>query len=218
MIRNPIELDTQIYPGREEWLAARHGIGASEIGCVFGCGFQTRTELWKLKSGQSRTKDLSGSERVEFGNKAEDALRRLFRVMHPEYDLSFQPFTIYRPRGEYSFLFCTPDGELTERETGKRGLYESKTALCLGRKDWEKWEKKLPDRYLYQVSQGMYCGNFEFAVLFALLRDAEGDGSIRAYRIEREWAEPVIENIQAEGKAFWEDVKSGRVPPVKIRF
>ena len=68
MIRNPIELDTQIYPGREEWLAARHGIGASEIGCVFGGGFQTRTELWKLKSGQSRTKDLSGSERVEFGN------------------------------------------------------------------------------------------------------------------------------------------------------
>lgn len=216
MIRNPIEFDTQIYPGREEWLAARHGIGASEIGCVFGCGFQTRTELWRVKSGLSKPKDLSGNDRVKFGNKAEDALRSLFRVMHPEYKLKFRPYTIYRPVGEYNFLFYTPDGELKEIETGKRGLYESKTATCIGRKDWEKWANKIPDSYLYQISQGMFCGNFEFAVVFALLLNADGDGSIRAYRIERDWVEPIIENIKAEGKSFWGDVKSGTVPPVKF--
>lgn len=200
------------YPNREAWLAARHGIGASEIGSVIGHGFKTRTELWKEKCGLSRPKDLAGSGRVQFGNEAEDPLRSLFRVMHPEYELSFRPFTIFRPKGEYGFLFYTPDGELVERDTGRRGLYESKTATCLSRMDWEKWDHQIPTGYLCQISQGMYCGDFDFAVLFALLLNHEGDASVRAYLIERADIAWMIDTILLEGKKFWRDVQTGTVP------
>lgn len=210
---NGINYTVTQYADRNEWLAARHGIGASEIGSVFGYGFKSRRELWREKTGRSMPKDLSENDRVRFGNEAEDALRGLFRVMHPEYELSFQPFTIYRPTGEYDFLFYTPDGELAERETGRRGLYESKTALCLSRRDWDKWDQKIPDGYLCQISQGMFCGNFDFAVLFALLRDHDGDASLRAYHVERDGVSWMIDAILLEGKRFWQDVQTGTIPP-----
>lgn len=215
-MNQPIQYTRTSYANREEWLSARHGIGASEIGAAIGCGFKTRNELWKEKTGVKKPKDLSDNERVKFGNDSEDSLRGLFRVMQPDYELSFDPFTIYRPVGEYDFLFYTPDGELIERSTGRRGLYESKTAFCISRRDWEKWESRVPENYLYQISQGAFCGNFEFAVVFALLIDQERDGVLRAYHIERDALEGRIEIVKKEGKAFWRDVTSRNVPPVKL--
>lgn len=206
------------YPDRDAWLKGRIGIGASEIGCVLGSGFKSAIDLWKEKTGKTKPKDLSDNERVQFGNAAEDPLRALFTVMHPEYELWFTPYTILRQRGEYDFLFDTPDGWLEEKATGRRGLYESKTSTCISKADWEKWENKVPDGYFSQVCQGMFCGGFDFAVIFALLKNADCDASIRAYTFERADCEWMIERIKEEGKAFWKNVQNKTVPATKLKL
>lgn len=202
------------YQNREEWLAGRsHGLGASDIGALLGVSkFKTPIQLWREKTGAVKAPDISDSQRVQFGNDAEAPLREMFRLMHPEYELTFEPFTILRPVGRYSFLSCTPDGELVERETGRKGIYESKTATCLSRADWEKWNYQIPQTYFAQIIEQMFCGEFSFAVVWALLLNAEGDGSLRAYRFERSDCEARIQDMLQKAESFWDHVEAGTMP------
>lgn len=202
------------YQNREEWLVGRsHGLGASDIGAVLGVSkFKTPIQLWQEKTGKVKASDISDNQRVQFGNDAEEPLRGMFRLMHPEYELTFEPFTILRPVGRYSFLSCTPDGELVERETGRKGIYESKTATCLSRADWEKWNYQIPQTYFAQIIEQMFCGEFSFAVVWALLLNAEGDGSLRAYRFERRDCEASIQDMLQKAEAFWGHVEAGTMP------
>ena len=206
-----------VYPNREEWLAGRgSGIGASEISSAMGRGYKTPLQLWRIKIGTEQSEDISGLERVKFGNDAEEPLRALYSVMHPEHELDFTPYTVFRQEGDYKFLFDTPDGWLTERGTGRRGLYESKTATLLSKADYEKWNEKVPDNYFLQICQGMFCGDFDFAVIFALLRNKDGDAIVRAYNFERTDCEWQIEEIKREGKRFWQHVLDGTMPPAPL--
>ena len=202
------------YQNREEWLVGRsHGLGASDIGAVLGVSkFKTPIQLWQEKTGKVKASDISDNQRVQFGNDAEEPLRGMFRLMHPEYELTFEPFTILRPVGRYSFLSCTPDGELVERETGRKGIYESKTATCLSRADWEKWNFQIPQTYFAQIIEQMFCGEFSFAVVWALLLNAEGDGSLRAYRFERSDCEARIQDMLQKAESFWDHVEAGTMP------
>lgn len=181
-----------------------------------GIGFQSPMQLWMEKRGMREHADLSVDERVSFGNAAEEPLREMFRVMHPEYKLAFTPYTILRQGGFYSFLSDTPDGELTEIETGRQGLYESKTATCLKKADWDEWREKVPQKYYCQICQGMYCGDYEFAVIWALLRNADGDGEIRCYRYERADCEDDIVALKEAGRKFYECWQNGTIPPMPL--
>ena len=203
------------YPDREAWLQAReNAIGASEISSVMGIGFQSPVQLWMEKRGMKEHADLSDNERVVFGNAAEEPLRAMFRVMHPEYELDFTPYLIVRQaEGDYTFLTDTPDGELTEIETGRRGLYESKTATCIKKAEWDEWREKVPQKYYAQICQGMYCGGFDFAVIWALLRNQDGDGELRYYYFDRADCEADIEVIKEAGKKFYDAWQNGTLPP-----
>ena len=206
------------FPDRDSWLQFRRNtIGASEISSVMGIGFSSPVQLWMEKRGMKEHADLSDNERVAFGNAAEEPLRAMFRVMHPEYELDFTPYMIVRQaEGDYTFLTDTPDGELMEIETGRRGLYESKTATCLKKADWDEWREKIPQKYYCQICQGMYCGDYEFAVLWALLRNADGDGELRYYRFERADCEADIEELKDAGLKFWKCVQDGTLPPMPL--
>lgn len=205
------------YKNRTTWLNARKsGLGASDAASVMGIGFQSPIDLWMEKRGLKEHPDLSENDRVAFGNAAEEPLRAMFRVMHPEYELDFTPYLILRQEGEYDFLSDTPDGELTEIETGKRGLYESKTATCLKKADWDEWREKVPQKYYCQICQGMFCGDYDFAVIWALLRNQDGDGELRYYRFERADAEPDIEALKEAGEKFWRCVQDGTIPPMPL--
>ena len=69
------------YPNREEWIKSRvNSLGASEISCILGCGFQSALELWKIKTNKIVSNDLSKNKRVEYGTKAEEYLRALFAL------------------------------------------------------------------------------------------------------------------------------------------
>ena len=99
-----------------------------------------------------------------------------------------------------------------ERETGRKGIYESKTATCLSRADWEKWNYQIPQTYFAQIIEQMFCGEFSFAVVWALLLNAEGDGSLRAYRFERSDCEARIQDMLQKAEAFWDHVEAGTMP------
>lgn len=202
------------YKDRTEWLAHRNGIGASEAGAVVGHGFKTPLELWRIKVGEIEPEDLSDNPRVQFGNDIEEPLRSIFRVMHPEYELGFTPYTILRRDDKNTFMFSTPDGWLKERETGRRGLYESKSATCLSRADWDAWKEKIPTGYYCQLLHSMYVGDFDFAVLFAILLNKDADAEIRAYKFERQNAEQDIEWLVSEEVKFWNCVETGNVLPL----
>lgn len=208
------------YGNREEWLVGRsHGLGASDIGVVLGVSnFKTPLQLWKEKVGAVVPKDISDNPRVQFGNDAEEPLRGMFRLMHPEYELSFEPYTILRQEGKYGFLTCTPDGELVEKATGRRGIYESKTGTCLSRADWAKWDHQIPKTYYAQILEQMFAGDFDFAVVWALLLNAENDASLRFYQFERSDREADIQYILPKAEEFWSRVETGTMPAQILNF
>jgi putative phage-type endonuclease len=204
------------YKNREEWLNNRIGIGASEAGAVCGVGFKSAIDLWREKLGITTPKDLSGNYRVQFGNDVEEPMRALFRVMHPEYALDFTPYTVLRRDAPHNFMFYTPDGWLTERETNRKGLWECKSATCISANDWAKWKDQVPPGYFCQILHGMYVGNFEFAVLFAILLNKDGDAEIRAYHFERSDYAEDIEWLVREEVTFWSYVERGVMPPMRL--
>lgn len=206
------------YKDREEWMDHRYGIGASEAGAVCGYGFKTPLQLWKEKTGEQLAADLSANERVQFGNAVEDPLRALFRVMYPNYQLDFTPFTILRRDDRHTFMFSTPDGWLTELSTGRKGLYESKSSTLLSAANYAEWKDKIPMGYYCQLLHSMYVGDFEFAVLFAILLNKENDAAIRAYWFEREEVKDDIAWLVSKEAPFWNHVERRTMPPTQIIF
>lgn len=207
---------TTTYNSRKEWLEHREGIGASEAGSVCGFGFKTPLQLWREKLHIDAPADISGDARVQFGNDIEEPLRAIFRVMHPEYQLDFTPFTILRRDDKHKFMFSTPDGWLTERETGRKGLYESKSSTCLSAADWAKWKNQVPMGYYCQLAHSMYVGDFEFAVLFAILRNKDNDAEIRTYRFEREEMAEDIQWLVGKEADFWDKVQRRVMPSMPL--
>lgn len=208
----------EFFPDRESWLANRNSyLGASEISCTIGIGFMSSLALWQEKLGIKKHTDLSTNERVQFGNDAEPVLRDLYRIMYPQNKLLFTPFLVVRQDDpQYGFLSDTPDGEIVEGGTNRFGLYESKTATCLSKQDWDNWRDKVPQKYYCQICQGMYCGDYEFAEIFAMLRNADGDAEIRRYHFERSDCEESIQELKEAGRKFWDHVLSGTLPPAPI--
>ena len=201
------------FNSREEWLAHRDGIGASEAGAVCGYGFKTSLQLWKEKLGIEAPQDISDNPRVQFGNDVEEPLRALYRVMYPEHRLDFVPFTILRRDDKHTFMFSTPDGWIEEIATGRRGLYESKSATLLSAADWSKWKDQVPTGYYCQILHSMYVGDFDFAVLFAILRDKNNDATIRRYFFERVEVADDIKWLVDKEENFWtQNILGGKMP------
>lgn len=204
------------YADRDEWLKFRDGIGASEAGSVCGYGFKTPMQLWREKMHVETPPDLSDNPRVQFGNDVEEPLRALYRVMYPQYQLDFEPYTILRRDDKHTFMFYTPDGWLTERETGRKGLYESKSSTLLSKQDYEKWNGQIPMGYYCQVLHGMYVGDFEFAELFAILLNKDNDATIRHYHFERSECEEDIAWLLDKETEFWRHVTDGSLPALPL--
>ena len=202
----------------DDWINARktQGIGASSAAAIVGLSpFQSSTDLWRELTGQAEPKDLSDSEVVKRGHELEPILRNMFEVLHPEYRLEYHEFDLlyrtYRP-----WAFCTLDGELTEIETGRRGLIEIKTASLSNKAAWAKWDGRIPDNYLVQCLWQLECSGFEFAILYGALFSLNGSITIREYLIEKKEYEQDIEWLMGEAEKFWQHVQDRTLPPVKI--
>ena len=211
-------LKYETHKTREEWLSCREGhIGASEAGAIIGVGFISKIDLWKIKTGKSHPKDLSGNEAVAYGTRAEDALRQLFMAKHPELRLDYRPYDfVYQ--SERPWLRATLDGELTDIESGARGILEIKTTSCLSRADWAKWNGRVPDGYYAQLTHQFLATGFDFAFLFAELMGKDGSSSLREYLFMRDEMQEDMDFLLGEEEKFWHCVETDKIPAVPLRL
>lgn len=202
---------------REEWLRERkNGLGASDAGAVIGVNpWKTTVDLWAEKTGQRDAEDISGKPYVQYGHQAEQYIRGLFALDHPELQVRYDsPYKIIRS-DEHPWIFCTPDGELQD-EAGRHGGLEIKTTEIMSGQRWREWDGRIPDQYYAQVCHQMLAAGWEFVWLRAQIkyttRGGEKRAEMREYLIEREEAQDDINALLEAEIAFWEQVQSGTMP------
>lgn len=203
----------------DTWLMERlKGIGASEAAAVVGMSpWQSKSELWEIKTGLKKAKDLSGNEFVEKGKRMEPALRNLFLAMNPEYSVEYYEFDLIS-QSERPWLYATLDGELLESETGRKGILEIKTSSPMGRNAWEKWNNKIPDNYLIQTYHQLLATGYDFVVLFAGLFGEDGTMTVKTYSYDRSMVENDLAWLLEEEEKFWKTVQDKSLPGVTINF
>lgn len=195
----------QHYNTREEWLANRKAIGGSEAAAAVGMSpFMTNIELWEYKTGRKKPPALSDSDVVQYGVKLEPALRNLYAAEHPEMEVSHFPYDILH-QDLFPCLACTLDGELMEKQTGRRGVLEIKTVQASSRAIWMKWQDRVPDNYFIQCMSQLMATEWDFVDLYAQLKKLNGDSTIRLYHFERSdhlddirWLKPRLEKFWFE--------------------
>ena len=206
---------------REQWLKAREkGIGSSDVAAVLGLSpYKTNVELWEEKTGLRKPKDISDVEYVLNGTHSEDPLRKLFAIDYPELEVLHEGNElIIHP--EYSFIRCSPDGRLIEKETGRKGFLEIKRCEIASGKAYLKWKDgAIPDYYYTQTLQYFLADpEMQFGYLRAYLIRHMADGSIfreiRDYKIAdtREEVEGDLEYLLPKEIEFWQCVTERRRP------
>lgn len=210
-----------ICKDRAEWLEARKGgLGASDASAFLGISpWKNNVQLWEEKTGLVSPEDIGDKPQVKYGNDAEPLLRAFFALDHPEYGLSFTPFKIIRNE-KRPYITCTPDGELLEKTTGRRGGLEIKTTEILSASGWSRWKGRIPDEYYAQVCHQMSAAGWEFVELLAQIKYTTADGEdrkeTRHYKIERADCLEDIELVEQSADLFWRHVTEGRRPPLKL--
>lgn len=204
---------------RESWLIARgrQGIGGSEAAAAVGLSpWMTPLELWRLKTGQTKAKDLSGNAAVEKGNQWEPILRDLFAATHPEYQVEYHQYDILY-QDERPWLFATLDGELL-KEDGRKGVLEIKTATPNGKTGWGKWSNgSMPENYYVQCCHELLASGFDFVRLFACLFSMDGSYTIKEYEVERCDAQDDIDWLLEQETRFWNrNVLGGMIPATPL--
>lgn len=204
---------------REEWLQARtHGVGGSDAGCIVGANpWKSARQLWREKSGIDIPPDISDKPAVKFGKQAEEHLRALFLLDHPEYSCEYHEFRMYA-NDQHHWLYATLDGELTLTATGRRGIYEGKTTEIKRPEQWDGWNGCIPQHYYVQILHQMIaCEWAEFVVLYACIRYTTKDGErrmmLREYTIERSCVLEDLAWLLDQEKTFWNKIEKGIEPP-----
>ena len=206
----------------EEWLRERRkGIGASEAGTIIGVNrWKSNVELWQEKVGLREPEDISHKPQVQYGHDAEPHLRALFALDHPEFRVTYEsPYKMIFS-DELPFIFATPDGELEEITTGRRGGLEIKTTEILNTRQWAEWDGRIPDSYYAQVCHQMLATGWEFVVLLVQIkwttREGEKRKMVKEYTIERHEALEDIEFIKQKEIPFWRCVQTKKEPALLL--
>lgn len=202
----------------EEWLQERKkGLGASDAGTILGVNkWKRNDELWAEKTGLKEAEDISDKPFVKYGHEAEEHIRGLFALDHPELKVTYEsPYKIIR-NDDLPYIFCTPDGEV-ENQDGIRGGLEIKTTEIMRSSQWDEWEGRIPDQYFCQVCHQMLAAGWSFVYLCAQIKYHTATGAmrkqIREYLITREDAQDTIDAIEEASIEFWKCVQEKKCPP-----
>lgn len=211
-----MSLNMLILGDREEWLEARAGrIGGSDASAILGMNpYRTNIELWQIKTGRLIPEDISDKPYVKYGTEAEQHLRKLFELDFPEYEMRYVENNMFI-NDDYPFAHASLDGWLTEKDTGRTGVWECKTTNILQSMQKEKWNHRIPDNYYIQLLHYLLVTGWDFAVLKAQLK-YEFDGEVylqtKHYRIERSEVEEDIQLLEAAERTFWKQVQERKRP------
>lgn len=211
-------LEYKHFPDREAWLKGRKdfpGIGASEAASIVGASsWMSASELWQLKTGRKEPKDLSLNEQVSYGTHAEEYIRALFMLKHPEYKLEYRPYDFLYQK-ERPWLRCTLDGELVVPD-GERGTLEVKTAQIQSKSQYAQWNNRIPDHYLVQLLHQFLATGYSFAYLTAELMYMDGSSTLRSYYFRAQDYYDDMEWLLEEEEKFWDSVLNQKTPNVKL--
>ena len=205
---------------RDEWLKKRESyIGGSEASCIIGLNpYMTNVELWEQKTGRRQREDIGDKPFVQYGTRAEEHLRELFKLDFPQYEVGYEEHNMWLNR-DFPFAHASLDGWLLERETGRKGILEIKTTNILQSMQREKWNHRIPDNYFVQVLHYMMVCEADFAVLKAQLK-YDYDGEIflttKHYHIEREEVEEDIRYLEMKEQQFVEYIRRDECPPLTL--
>lgn len=208
------------FKDRDEWLQGRRNyIGGSEAAAVIGLNpYMTNVDLWEIKTGRKEHEDISDKPYVIYGTKAEDHLRELFKLDFPQYEVTHNDHALY-VNDKYPFAHASLDGELLEKETGRRGILEIKTTEILRSMQKEKWHDQIPDNYFCQCLHYLMVTEYDFVILVAQLKyDFDGDifKQTRHYKIERSDVQQDIDYLAAAEAEFWQLVQKDKKPALLL--
>ena len=207
------------FKTKKEWLKARTSmIGGSDAAAVIGQNpWMSNTELWRIKAGLEKQKDISDKEVVKYGTEAENYLRELFKLDFPKYKVMYKENNIWL-NDKYPFAHASLDGWL-EDEDGRKGILEIKTTNIVRSEQKEKWNNQIPQNYYAQVLHYFMVTEFDFAVLKAQLKfqfDNDVMLNVKHFFIERKDVEEDIEYLYKEEEKFAASVQKGRMPSLLL--
>ena len=206
------------YKTREAWLKARKRyLGGSDVACILGLNpWKTNQQLYREKKGLAMPDDLSDNPLVIYGTKAEEHIRALFELDHPELKVSYIPDNSWR-NTKFPFAAASLDG-WTEDENGRRGILEIKTATITSSQQANKWREKIPDNYYCQVLFYLGVTEFSFVDLRANLKYHFSDSPLhiitKDYHIERSEVAEDIALIMEKAAEFHKSLKDNNEPPL----
>lgn len=215
-------VEMKILKDRSEWLENRKKyIGGSDASAILGMNpWKTNISLWLEKTGQVIPDDISSKPYVQFGIAAEPIIRDLFQLNYPQYKVEYAENNSW-VNDKYPFIAVSHDGWMTEIATGRKGIWECKTTEIVSSMSKEKWAGKLPDNYYVQLIHSLLVReDCDFVHLTALLTFKHGEKElyqqIKNYHIERSDVEADIEYLASEEEKFWNYVKTGVQPPLRL--
>ena len=206
------------FETRDEGLEARKKyIGGRDVSCILGYNpWKTNVQLYREKKGLVMPDDLSDNPLVEYGSKAEEHIRALFELDHPELKVGYVPENSWR-NTKYPFAAASLDG-WTVDEKNRTGILEIKTATITSALQSQKWKDRVPDNYYCQVLYYLGVTEWEYVNLRANLKYQFPDEPVKIwtkdYHIERSEVEEDISTIMEKAAEFAESLEKNIEPPV----
>lgn len=201
---------------RDEWLDRRQRrIGGSDASALIGMNpWKTKAQLWDDKVAGIR-QEIS-SPAIEYGTKAEEHIRELFKLKHPGLDVQYEGDVILDSK-QYDWMAYSPDGLILDGEL--KGIWECKTHLVHGKLDYAEWYDRIPNAYYIQILHGLIVTGFDFVILTAELRWPDAQARVMEYRITRDEVIGDLEWLKQEEKGEIERwYKTKQRPPIEIKL
>ena len=183
---------------RQAWLKLRNsGLGGSDASVILGINpWKSALALWAEKTGELPPEDLSGNQRVYWGQKNEANIAEWF---------SEQTGKKVIRRGmmrscEHPWMLASVDREVV----GEKAGLEIKTAGVDQAKKWQ--EDEVPDAYYLQCQWYMAVTGYDRWYIAVLIGGNEAKWKV----IERNQEQ--IDVLIQEGEKFWNMVQS-KTPP-----
>lgn len=144
-----------------EWLAKRLCLlTASDAGNYMGVNPYDpngKLHLWEEKVGLKKRPDISEKPSVKFGKTAEEHIRAIFMLKHPEFQLQYDQFGIY-VSDDHPFMGATLDGLLLNKGNATHEILEIKTGHVRDSETYKVWASgELPINYYCQILHQSAC-------------------------------------------------------------
>jgi putative phage-type endonuclease len=191
---------------RQEWLEKRKGkISGTMASAIIGQNpYMTNQQAWRIITGREEPEDISAKPYVQYGLQAEKHLTELFKLDFPEYKVESKEFDL-RVNERDIFLIGSIDGELTEIETGRKGVLEIKTTNILQSMQNEKWNNEsIPQNYYIQILHYLLVTGYDFTILKAQLKYNSKEIKTKHYKYEREKFQADLNWLYVKLCKFWE--------------